>query len=1357
MAENMDILDGLIVGRVEPHIYAFSTDEVPNYLKVGDTYRPVAVRLNEWRSRFPTLREEYREKASIDGKVFFRDYSVHQYLRNELGKRGLEPEETDEDHYSREFFRDTTPADVAEAVRDIREKYWNKIPVYKYYDAETRSAEDCRYASAGMWEPRPNQQAAIDSFVRAVGAGRTNLLMYAVMRFGKSFTSLCCAKEIHAKTVLVVSAKADVREEWKKTVQQADNFNKDYEFLTGIDLLDDEHIVKKLTEAGKGVVIFLTLQDLQGMEIKEKHREIFENVMDLLIIDETHYGARAEKYGQVLRDGHYIKDPWEKHAEDDFVDYADADETLKVIRAGVKLHLSGTPYRILMGSEFSKEDIVAFCQFTDIVAAQEEWDRNYILCDDRREWDNPYFGFPQMIRFAFNPSQAARARLEALRAGGNTYAFSALFRTRSLRKAPDGSHKRFVYEEEVLDLFQVIDGSKEDDELLGFLDYDRIKEGKMCRHMVCVLPYCASCDALEALLAEHRDKFKNLQDYAVINISGIDRPNQYKSTVAVKSKIAQCEKEDRKTITLTVNRMLTGSTVEQWDTMLFFKDTASPQEYDQAIFRLQNQYVKTLTDESGETIRYNMKPQTLLVDFDPGRMFTMQEQKALIYNVNTEEGGNLKLEERIQEELRISPIIAMNKNKIARVEPADILRAVSEYSNSRGVLDETRDIPVDMSLLEIECIKAAVEAQAELGSGKGLELDAYGEGRSDLDLPDGSENVGDSVDGKAGKENQPDSGDNGDAGASEPEDLKGKFLMYYSRILFFAFLSGNRLRSLDDVLASLGDRDNERIARNLSLERTVLSAIRANMNPFILSRLDYKIQNINNLSHDESVQPTERAVRAIHKFGKLSESEVPTPLGMAGDMVALLPDQCFREIQRSGGRILDIASKIGEFAIALCQRAEKLGISAEDIRSSVLAIPTSPVAYEFTRKIYTVLGLDIDCIAARFTAYDLLDVKAAGGKEHDAIDYGRISSILKQKKRFCDITLEDEGEEGDEMKFEAIVGNPPYQVSDGGAQASARPIYHNFVNIAKKLSPCRLTMIMPSRWYAGGKGLDEFRTQMLDDIHIEELDDFLHPEEVFPDTNNRGGICYFLWNADYDNTREKVAVVSHMGDGAVSRAKRSLRTRDLDIFVRDNIGITILDKVIFDDTEVMADHISSRKPFGLDTSFTRSPGFCETDEGVNDPVKCFGKGRKIGYVSRDAVKVHRDWIGRWKVLMPYANNIGTELNDDNQNTFVAGPDTICTETFLVVGVDLVNDQAEAEHLATYLRTKFARFLLSLAKISQHGTARTYKFVPVQDFTAASDICWDRPIAEIDSQLYARYHLDPEEIAHIEAKIKAMGE
>lgn len=128
----------------------------------------------------------------------------------------------------------------------------------------------------------------------AVENGRKNLLMYAVMRFGKSFTSLCCAKKMGAKTVLVVSAKADVREEWKKTVQQADNFNKNQVFLTGADLSRDEHIVKTTLGSGKGVVVFLTLQDLQGEVIKDKHKEIFGNSVDLLIIDEAHYGARAE-------------------------------------------------------------------------------------------------------------------------------------------------------------------------------------------------------------------------------------------------------------------------------------------------------------------------------------------------------------------------------------------------------------------------------------------------------------------------------------------------------------------------------------------------------------------------------------------------------------------------------------------------------------------------------------------------------------------------------------------------------------------------------------------------------------------------------------------------------------------------------------------------------------------------------------------------------------------------------------------------------------------------------------------------------------------------------------------------------
>src|SRR5699024_10065542 len=148
---------------------------------------------------------------------------------------------------------------------------------------------------------------------------------------------------------------------------------------------------------------------------------------------------------------------------------------------------------------------------------------------------------------------------------------------------------------------------------------------------------------------------------------GVDNSNQYRTIAEIKDKIRECEENDVKTLTLTGNRMLTGSTVEQWDTMIYLKDTSSPQEYDQAIFRLQNQYIKKYVDNEQNVIKYNIKPQTLLVDFDPYRMFVLQEQKSKIYNVNVEESGNSLLEERLKNELRISPIITINKNKIVEI------------------------------------------------------------------------------------------------------------------------------------------------------------------------------------------------------------------------------------------------------------------------------------------------------------------------------------------------------------------------------------------------------------------------------------------------------------------------------------------------------------------------------------------------------------------------------------------------------------------------------------------------------------------------------------------------------------------
>lgn len=1357
--ENKKLLDALIIGRVKPHIYAFTTNTIPNYLKVGDTYRPVTVRLREWMQHFPDLRKEYESTATINDDVFFRDYSVHQYLENELGRHRLTPTEYPDVYFSNEFFKDTLIGHIDAAIADIRDNYAHNTGKYKYYDANSQLPETFTYASTGEWKMRPNQEETVKRFAAAVDSGHTNLLMYAVMRFGKSFTSLCCAKAKGYKVVLVVSAKADVREEWKKTVQSADNFNKDYIFISSKELLQDEDIITTTLDDGKGVVIFLTLQDLQGDEIKEKHKDVFDNKIDLLIVDETHYGARAESYGKILRAASYEKDVKDKHADDDFIEIEDAEEQLKSLSVKVTLHLSGTPYRILMGSEFSKEDIVAFYQFSDIVKDQEAWDKEHLLKDetDVKEWDNPYYGFPQMVRFAFVPSRSALALLESLKSSGTTYAFSALLQPQSLKKDTKRSlHKKFVYEKEVLELFGAIDGSKDDDGLLAFLDYDKIKEGKMCQHIVCVLPYCASCDALETLIHDNIDKFKNLQNYTIINISGVDSPNEYRSVQAVKAKITQYAAEDKKTLTLTVNRMLTGSTVEEWDTMIFLKDTVSPQEYDQAIFRLQNQYVREYREPDGDVIKFNMKPQTLLVDFDPHRMFVMQEQKSQIYNANTDASGNEHLRDRLEDELRISPIITLNKNRIKQVQATDILAEISKYSSNRGVLDEAKEIPVDRTLLDVEAIKAAVQSQAELGSRQGLSVDAHKGTESNLEnLDNGEEGSSHRIDddGSDTSGNDRSSTDTSDDTEEDIKSLENKFRTYYSRILFFAFLTKSSVASLEDILACIEEGENPRVAVNLNLDKNVLALIKRHMNIFILRQLDYKIQNINTLAHDETIEPMKRAAVAIRKFGRISDSEITTPESVAGDMIDLISDECFIDLGNTNTRVLDIASKMGEFAMAVVKRCNSLGIPVSDIKGKVLSIATSSVAYEFTRKVYEVLGLDIECIAEQFNSYDLLNVKAikADRSESDDLDYLKICNVLSQKKAMCEIALSDNCDdlkEEDKMKFNAVVGNPPYQEADGGASASSRPIYPYFVNISREMKPAFVSIIIPARWFAGGKHLDDFRKSMLHDIHIKELHDCLHPEEIFSNTNNRGGICYFLWDKSYDNeTTGQIKVVTHNGNGKRIESLRPMKTRDLDIFVRNSSALSILDKVVPDEhTDVMSDHISSRRPFGLDGNFIKKPEFHVSAADMDEPVKCYGKAKAVGYVERADIPAHKEWIDKWKVYMPYANNIGTELNDDNQNTFLGEPNSVCTETFLAAGLEDGLTKEQCENLSDYLRTKFARFLLSISKISQHGTSKTYRFVPVVDFSQK----WT------DEKLYKKYGLTQAEIVLIDSTIKPMA-
>ena len=329
---------------------------------------------------------------------------------------------------------------------------------------------------------------------------------------------------------------------------------------------------------------------------------------------------------------------------------------------------------------------------------------------------------------------------------------------------------------------------------------------------------------------------------------------------------------------------------------------------------------------------------------------------------------------------------------------------------------------------------------------------------------------------------------------------------------------------------------------------------------------------------------------------------------------------------------------------------------------------------------------------------------------------------------------------GGDMQFDVIIGNPPYQLGDGGGGggASATPIYNLFAEAALSLDPRYAVMITPSRWFSGGKGLDDFRDRMLRDHRLVKLVDFPQLYDVFPGVKIRGGVSYWLWGREHDGGCKVVTMIGNeiIGEPVV----RNLDAYD--VLVRRNEAVRILDKVA--DHRVkgqpepsLGDQVSARKPFGL----TNERGIA-TPEGLKKPVFVYGN-QHTSYLERAAITSNIGWIDQWKVLLVKAH--GTSGRDDVTilgEPVVAAPGTACTETYLVIGVCASED--EARNLAVYMRTRFVRFLVSLRKITQNITRDSYRFVPLLPMNRT----WT------DNDLYQRYGIDSHQVVFIESLVAA---
>ena len=1164
---------------------------------------------------------------------------------------------------------------------------------------------------------RPEQSTAIAKTRKQFKRGN-QMLWNAKMRFGKTLSALQVVKEEGYQRTLILTHRPVVDEGWFDDFKKIFYDSKEYHYGSKN---NGEQFGKLEQLACKGdkYVYFASMQDLRGSEQVggkfDKNNELFKANWDFVIVDEAHEGTKTELGQNVLKE--LVK------------------STTKV------LQLSGTPFNLF--DDYSEDEIFTW-DYVMEQKAKQAW-----AVDNPYE-PNPYASLPAINIYTYDLGNLMSEYIEDEKA----FNFREFFRTKD-----DGT---FVHNKDVDRFLDLL--CKDDNESLYPYSNDEFR--RIFRHTLWLVPGVKAAKALSSKLKAH-SVFGMFQ---TVNVAGNgDEDEENDEALQMVNKAIGDDPDETYTITLSCGRLTTGVSIKPWTAVFMMAGSfsTSAAQYMQTIFRVQTPF----------TNHGRMKEQCYAFDFAPDRTLRVLAETA---KVSAKVGKQTEEDRRMLGDfLNFCPIISIEGSQM---KPYDVNKMMGQLKKAQiekvvqcgfedGALynDELLKL-TDVELQDFAELKKAIGTTKAMAKTGDIDVNNQGFTQEQYDELERIEK-------KPKKERTPEE-------QARLEELKTMNSQRKNAISILRGISirmplliyGAELKNEDeeitiDNFASLIDDQSWEEFMPKGVDKGKFEKFKKYYEPDVFREAGKRIREMARAADKFTIEERiERIATIFNTFRNPDKETVLTPWRVVNmHMSDCLGGWCFwdeefkqmlstpryvdqgqvtADVFRTDSHILEINSKSGLYPLYVAYniyrcRVEEVkakygeighafAMSLWDatIEENILVVCKTPMAKSITKR--TLAGFRDTRVNAQH--YKNLIENISERPE-------AVVNTFRDGKHFWHIN------DNQNMKLDAIVGNPPYQVMDGGGRGdSSKAIYQLFVKLAEQISPNYVSVIIPARWYSGGKGLDEFRNNMIHDTQISYLHDFVQSTDCFPSSQIKGGVCYFLWHKGYNG---KCLVDSSCNDRKTS-CIRYLVEQDGDVFVRYNEAITALRKVMSMKEASFANLISSNDPFGFDTREEHSARRVRLEFSLTpkeDDVLIYyyqWQSKGIGHVSMNEIKQGLELVDCHKILISKAYGAGDNYPHQIINVpFYVAPKSCCTETYLAIGP--FDSESVAKNALSYIKTKFFRFLVLLIKNTQNAMQGVYRYVPLQDFTKP----WT------DEELYKKYNLTDEEIQFIESMIKPM--